>query len=39
VSDSGGLFRTVENKDVFAGAYRDVFTAFLKRPPGFGTPG
>jgi hypothetical protein len=35
-SGSGGLFRTVENRDVFGGAYRDVFTAFLKRPPEHG---
>jgi hypothetical protein len=27
---------TVENMDVFAGACRDVFTAFVKRPPGYG---
>jgi hypothetical protein len=29
-----GPFRTVENRDVFVGAYRDVFTAFLKGPSG-----
>jgi hypothetical protein len=37
VSYPGGLFTTVENMDVFAGAYRDVFTAFGKRPPGYDT--
>jgi hypothetical protein len=34
----GGLFRAVENMDVFAGAYRDVFSASLKRPPGHDAP-
>jgi hypothetical protein len=32
--DPGSLFETVKNRDVFHGAYRDVFTAFSKRLPG-----
>jgi hypothetical protein len=31
--ERGGLFRIVRNRDVAPEAYKEVFTAFLKRPP------